>query len=233
MKNKFLKFYDILILTAIMFGNAIYTSVVLYFNSSGLENFGSIDDFTTSDNIGALKLQGALLIIAFLYLYIRRFDFSNWNIKINISSIIKGILLFIFIALVFDLYYAIVLEFYNPYDVSEVVEHSNNFLNLLKTIDYSVILYAILNGFYEEIFFLGICLAVKPEHKLLVFIYSLIIRYSFHTYQGNLSAIAIGFILGPIFYLIYSLSKNKNLFPFFVARTIADIMGLGLVYYLS
>lgn len=94
-----------------------------------------------------------------------------------------------------------------------------------------MILYSILNGFYEEIFFLGICLSVKPEERKYYFIYSLLVRYSFHTYQGNISAIAIGLLVGGIYYFLYEKMEEKNLFPFFLAHTITDILGAGIISY--
>ncbi|HDL2992820.1 TPA: CPBP family intramembrane metalloprotease, partial [Mannheimia haemolytica] len=102
---------------------------------------------------------------------------------------------------------------------------------VLREVNISTVLYAILNGFYEEIFFLGICLAVKPEYLKWAVIYSLIIRVSFHTYQGMESALGLGIWLGLIIYLLYSRSKQKNLFPFWVAHSIADILGLSLLAY--
>ena len=54
------------------------------------------------------------------------------------------------------------------------------------------IFYALLNGFYEEFFFLGLLTSVKDKYKWWVLLYSTIIRVSFHTYQGMLWALTIG-----------------------------------------
>lgn len=90
-----------------------------------------------------------------------------------------------------------------------------------------------LNGFYEEIFFLGVCLSAKLEKRMYYFIYSLVICYSFHTYQGNISALAIGFLVRGIYYFLYTRPKEKNLFPFFLAHAITDVFGAGIINYFS
>ena len=93
-------------------------------------------------------------------------------------------------------------------------------------------IYAVFNGVYEEIYFLGICLAVKPEHRKWAVPFSLLVRVSFHTYQGMFSALGIGVLFGLYFYLLYRRSKDKNLLPFFVAHMWGDIIGVGILHYL-
>lgn len=230
-KRKELKIYDILILTVILFGQAIYTSTVSLLNPVTGVTY-SVESFTASDNIYAFTFQFVLLIIALIYLKIRKFDFSVWNMKISFKAILKGILIFVFVAILFDIYYILIGYIFPTPNVEDVALTGNNFINHIKTIDYTIIVYSLLNGFYEEIFFLGICLACNSKYRIPMFIYSLIIRYSFHTYQGHISAISIGFILGTAFYFLYTKSKDKNLTPFFIAHAIGDIMGVCLLCYL-
>lgn len=229
-----LKWWDILIITIIMFGYFIYSSTLSLFYLPD-PNATQVPEFTSNANWQALILQSILLAIAFIYLYWRKFNFFQWKIKISIKSILMGISIFIGVALLFDLYFTIVYSIlpYPNLDNSVFYEYetTNLFLSKLATVDLSLVIYSILNGFYEEIFFLGICLSVEPEKRKYYFIYSLIIRYSFHTYQGNISALAIGLLVGGVYYLLYTKSKDKNLFPFFMAHTITDIFGAGLISY--
>lgn len=60
------------------------------------------------------------------------------------------------------------------------------------------IAYGLLNGFYEEFFFLGLLTSVKGKYKWLVLLFSTIVRVSFHTYQGMLWALVIGVVFGLI-----------------------------------
>lgn len=93
----------------------------------------------------------------------------------------------------------------------------------------STVLYALFNGVYEELFFLGICLTVAPKDMKWAVPFSLLVRVCFHTYQGMLAAFAIGVLFGGFLWLIYRRSKDKNLVPFFVAHAIADVIGLGIL----
>jgi hypothetical protein len=78
-----------------------------------------------------------------------------------------------------------------------------------------------ITGIYEELYFLGICLAVRKEHLKWPVPFSVLIRVSFHTYQGILSALGIGLLFGGFRYLL----------PFFIAHAVGDIFGLGILSY--
>ena len=91
--------------------------------------------------------------------------------------------------------------------------------------------YALLNGFYEEFFFLGLLSSVKEKHKWLALVYSVIIRISFHTYQGLLWALVIGLVYGLFYYFLYKYVV-KNLLPFFLMHALADMFGSSLLYLL-
>ncbi len=78
-----LKWFDILILTVILFSNAIYTSTIQYISSSNAESFEGATDFSTAQNYSGFRMQLALLLLALLYLWIRNFDFSKWKLRIT------------------------------------------------------------------------------------------------------------------------------------------------------
>lgn len=225
MKRTYLNIWDLVILTVIFFGLAIYTSTSQYFLLT--QDAVTVEEnltFSTLQNYQAFLTQFILLMIAFGYLKWRNFDFSQWHIKPSLKSLLQGAGLFIVLSLAMDLYYAVIYGF-------NVSDNSVSFLSVLREVQFSTVLYAILNGFYEEIFFLGICLVVKPNYLKWAILYSLIIRVSFHTYQGLETALGLGIWLGLIIYLFYSRSKEKNLFPFWVAHSIADVFGLSVIAY--
>lgn len=225
MKRTYLNIWDLVILTVIFFGLAIYTSTLQYFLLT--QDAVTVEEnltFSTLQNYQAFLTQFILLMIAFGYLKWRNFDFSQWHIKPSLKSLLQGAGLFIVLSLAMDLYYAVIYGF-------NVSDNSVSFLSVLREVQFSTVLYAILNGFYEEIFFLGICLVVKPNYLKWALLYSLIIRVSFHTYQGLETALGLGIWLGLIIYLFYSRSKEKNLFPFWIAHSIADVFGLSVMAY--
>ena len=209
-----------------MWGEGIYTSTVSYIAlMQGTTTVGGNLSFSAADNYGALALQAGLLLLALLYLWLRRFDFKAWTIHFDLKAAGCGILIFLAAALLLDVYFLLtdplagVLPFPGPIGAffgGETV---------------SGVIYALLNGVYEELYFLGICLAVRKEHLKWAVPFSLLIRVSFHTYQGMLSALGIGLLFGAFMYLLYRRSKDKNLLPFFIAHAIGDIFGLGILSY--
>ncbi|XWY20251.1 CPBP family intramembrane glutamic endopeptidase [Bisgaard Taxon 45] len=224
-----LKWFDIAILTLILFSYAIYTSFLHYAMPLEGNNYADITAFSAEDNVGAFIQQSLLLFLAFLYLKWRNFHFGVWNIGFSFQAIGKGIVLFIIVAVCMDLYFILLNAFLDLPYVEETLNTES--IAHFAWINFPLIPYAMLNGFYEEIFFLGICLSVNQKYLPIAFIYSLIIRFSFHTYQGMETAIGIGFVLGSVFFLLYQKSKQKALFPFFIAHAIADVFGAGLLSY--
>ena len=228
MKEKLtcLKWFDILILTLIMFGEGIYNSTLQYIaltnQTTTLEENLTFSSF---QNYQALVIQSIWLLLAFLYLVFRNFDFSVWtrHIKLEKWLAVKVISLFLISALAMDLYSLI------SYNLSPLTPSLSQ---IFPKIDLSLLLYSLLNGFYEEIFFLGVCLTFKPQYIKWTFLYSLIIRCSFHTYQGLGNALALGLLLDSIFFICYQKWKPRNLLPFFLAHALADIFGLTILTYL-
>lgn len=225
-KINHLKWFDILILTLILWGEGIYTSTISYIYL--VQDETTVEDnleFSAMDNYSAMALQAGLLLIALFYLWLRRFDFKTWKIQFVPKTVVSGILIFVAAALLFDFYsiftdpLAGVLPFPGPIGAFFGSETVSN------------VIYALLNGVYEELYFLGICLAVKKEHLKWAVPFSLLIRVSFHTYQGMLSALGIGLLFGIFMYLLYRRSKDKNLMPFFIAHSLGDIFGLGIISY--
>lgn len=222
-----LKWFDILILTIILFGDGIINSTLQYIalqnqTTTLQENL----TFSTMDNYKALAIQLVWLAIAIFYLLLRNFDFSIWKKHIFITPWVplQAVALFIFSALCLDIYHLVSYQF--------LASNTPSMFQLFPNIDLSLILYSLLNGFYEEIFFLNLCLLVNPKYAKWAFLYSLIIRCSFHTYQGLISALGLGLILGTIFYLLYQKIKPKNLLPFFLAHAVADVIGLTILSYI-
>ncbi len=226
---KELKWWDILILTIIMFSQAIYISQTAF---SKLSNPALVEslEFSTADNLGGLVLQGSLLLIALLYLRFRNFDFSQWKFKINLKTTFQAIGLFVLLALMVDLYFIGVGTFLPSLLDSGAGAESAEGLRIIEQLRWSSIIYAMLNGFYEEIFFIGMCLFVAPKNVRWVFLLSLLVRFSFHTYQGIVPAIGIS-LIGIVYYFVFEKTNRENLYPIVLSHAIADVFGLGILSY--
>ena len=221
-----LRWFDIVILSFILTGGAIINSTLQYLDMLKNPVIPYVGfEFSALENYQALAIQLVWLFLAFLYLLWRNFDFSVWLKKIRLTPWVplQALCIFLMAALVMDVFHLLSYRFAVPTIPS--------LSGIFSDLDLSLFLYSLLNGFYEEIFFLGICLAVKPEHQKWAFLYSLFIRFSFHTYQGLGAAFGIGVLMGSLFFFLYQKMKKKNLLPFFLAHSIADMIGLSILYY--
>ena len=218
---KYLKWFDIVVVTALLFGQFIYRSTELYLASLSPSATATAADTTNKTvNDGAayssnLELQLLMLALTVVYLLFRRFDFKQLPIRLSWSVLFWVPFIFAVMGILSDTVTTLSGE-YNYFDPSlfkyiNPIEALNKFLALSPF----AIGYAFLNGFYEEFFFLGLITSVKEENKWYALIFSTLVRISFHTYQGIIWAIAIGVIFGLFYYFMY---KNvvKNLLPFFL-----------------
>ncbi|WP_165992846.1 hypothetical protein [Streptococcus catagoni] len=131
-------------------------------------------------NIQAIGSQGLLFILAFFYLLIRNVDFRIFTDRIKWTKRVplQIIGFFLVSTLLMDVYTYV--SYYIPYMMTPSVS------SVFSELDITLVLYFLLNGF-----FLGICLAVKPKHIYWGCLFSLLVRISFHTYQGLGGVIAL------------------------------------------
>ncbi|NQN49388.1 CPBP family intramembrane metalloprotease [Streptococcus suis] len=235
---KDLRWFDLLILTAIIWGNSIITSTQMWIASfSATEAVdASVSSFSSSDDWWAIGNELKLLTIALIYLFIRHFDFKqlkvklHWNVLLWAPAIFLGAGLLCDLAFdVFDLFPSLTDNFtylgYFPYydwSISSVIEK-------FATLSSSRVLFSLMNGFYEEFFFLGLLLSTNKKYRPWILIFSTIVRVSFHTYQGLPSALVIGIVFGLFYYFLYT-RKNDNLLPFFLGHAFADMVGTSFFY---
>lgn len=230
-KLKCLKWWDIVILTLIFFGQAIYSSTVMFFQNNG-QVIPELTETTGSQNVYMMIVQGLTLVVAAAYLIWRKFDFKQWQFKFSPKATLTGIGMFFLLAIMVDIF----VIFFDPHSVGKIFGSSWQFLDGIKFFlsqftNLPLVAYALLNGFYEEIYFIALCTAVEAKHRTWIFLFSILIRISFHTYQGLVSALSIGIVLG-IFYYIWYRKKSRNLYPIMLSHSIADVVGLTILQYI-
>ena len=234
---KYLKWFDIVIVTALLFGQFIYRSTELYLASLSQSTTAAVTDTAskTARNGAAyssnLELQLLMLALTIAYLILRRFDFKQLPIRLSWSVLFWVPFIFAVMGILADTVTTLSGE-YNYFDPQlwkyiDLTEIFRKFIDLTPM----AILYGLLNGFYEEFFFLGLMTSVKDKYKWWALAYSTIIRISFHTYQGMLWALVIGVVYGLFYYFLYKY-KVKNLLPFFLMHALADMFGSSLMYVL-
>ena len=213
---KTLKWVDILIVTIIMFGEFIIQSTQQFLQSLQpvTEVAQQYTETTTSYSDGAayssnFTLQLILLAIALLYLVIRHYDFKQLKIRFHWSVLIWVPVLFTIVGLFGDVVTTLSGE-YNYFDPALVpFMNPQEIINKFLALSPMAIAYGLLNGFYEEFFFLGLMTSVKEEHQWKALAFSTLVRFSFHTYQGMLWAIVIGVVYGLFYYFMYKKSGEK------------------------
>ncbi|KXU56441.1 CAAX amino terminal protease family protein [Streptococcus salivarius] len=234
---KELRWFDIGMVTLIMFGQFIVRSTQLYMASlSPTISTTMTETATNTVSKGAayssnFSLQLILLSLALVYLWIRHFDFKQLPIRLKWSVLFWVPFIFAIMGLLADMVSTLsgqynyfspqVLAFISPMAV----------LNKFLALSPMAITYGLLNGFYEEFFFLGLLTSVKDKYKWWVLLFSTLVRVSFHTYQGMLWALVIGVVFGLLYYFLYKY-KVKNLLPFFLVHALADMFGSSLIYLL-
>lgn len=228
-----LQWFDVMILTIILWGESIFLSTQIWLNSlaSGETLHVSVDSFSSSDNWWAIGNELKFLTIAVIYLLIRRFDFSQLPIQFNWKAFFWVPVIFLgaglLCDLVFDLYVTVskstesvtFLSYLPYYDWS-----LSTVVGQFSSLDTSLLLFSLVNGFYEELFFLGFLLSSDSRYRPWIVAFSTLVRISFHTYQGLTSALIIGIVFGLFYYYLYT-KKMNNLLPFFLAHALADIVG--------
>lgn len=223
-KRQTLRWWDILIVTIILFGTAIDNSTYSLLYDSA-EEMAEACEYSTMDNwLGILEIL-LELFVAFVYLKIRRFDFTTIRYQVTAKGTLLALGVYLLISIGMDLN---TILFYGWEEATWYVG-SLGILEALREIDLSLLAFSFINGIYEEVFFLGICVAVNPKYRMHFFIYSMIVRFSFHTYQGIPNAIGIGFVIGAIYYVLYRKRKDKNLYPYMLSHSLADIFGAGIL----
>lgn len=225
-----LAWFDIVILTMIFFGQAIYTSTLQYISLLQTHNHAPENlEFGTQENLDAMLFESVLLIIVFMYLLYRRFDFSQLNLKFDKTILLKTIIYIVLVGITVSVaeygYY-----FFSVEGLPKFADYTDGNGLIFEQISLSLIFFALLNGFFEELFFLGLIFCIKKPLLPYAIAFSLLVRFSFHTYQGLFSAMIIS-IFGITFLLLRL--KNKELLPFMLAHAFFDVFGLSVIWYLT
>lgn len=212
--------------------------------------------FSDADNLRTIVMELASLAVAALYLRWRQFDFRVLDFSVNRWTLPLTALLIASAGLTADvLHYASqTLDYYlagghgaleeQGVPHAEVASAAHGMAvdadgaqgsqgaagedaaQSAPRITPLLLLACALNGFYEEVFFLGLVFAARPGKLRQAIVLSLFVRYAFHTYQGLVSAFIIT-SLGPVFVLFRR--HIRSLVPFVLAHAVFDVFGLSLL----
>ncbi len=221
---------DLCALTGIMFGPAIASSSYSLLSSQD-SIAPTMPEFTAQDNWRALGLQSLQLAGATAYIKLRKIDLLPWNLRPTLRGIAIGLGLFAACGVLFDAAYTaygLFIKCEETHTEGAVKDDDASETAAPISVSPSLIAYAVLNGFYEEFFFLVLCLSLPTKSTRLLYLYSVAARTAFHTYQGLFNAALIGAGLGTVFYLAAVRCPGQRIYPFVLAHALGDIFGVGI-----
>lgn len=216
-----LTFIDLCILAGILFALPIWDSYQ-YFAQLNSENIatGSAFEYSGQAYLALVKRELLVLFLAAAYLIYRRFDFRQLPFHLNTKAVLVTLGIILFAGSLTHIFYETMMPI--PTETEQEYDLSGYF-------SLSLFLFSFVNGFYEEIYFLGLAFCSSKRWRPYILIFVLVIRVSFHTYQGVISTFGI-LLFGVILTLLRF--KIKNLLPFTIAHSFFDIFGLGLPLWL-
>ncbi|STZ63112.1 Uncharacterised protein [Moraxella lacunata] len=157
MKNKLksLHLFDVVILAIIFFGFAIYSSNMQFFELISHEQVAPETlEFNSSSNWSGILSEIVALLVAFGYLTYRKFDFKQLNFSVNRWTLPKMVLYILIAGTVASAYEALqYMALPQLYPPAEAQYGTSEHFSMWSV---SFILFALLNGFYEEVFFIGL-----------------------------------------------------------------------------
>jgi membrane protease YdiL (CAAX protease family) len=195
-------------ITAICFGWAFLSSTQAVV--SGIEGA----TFTDGNMLGLIGMEVVFGTMALLVLHLRGYALSSLYPQPSWPGIAQGIGLCIAGVLASWIVTA-------PFGTSQHEELIDALVSSAPLSPFSVTVLALVNGAYEEIFLLGFLLRGLQGYGLPVALgVSLLVRVSYHLYQGPLGALSV-LAIGLVFSLYYI--KTQSLFPVVFAHTLVDI----------
>ncbi|MDR0480081.1 MAG: CPBP family intramembrane metalloprotease [Burkholderiaceae bacterium] len=172
--------------------------------------------FTDAGFIGLMVMEAVFAAIALLILRVRKYSIFSLYPAPSLRGAGLAVLLFIaswLVSFVLVTFFATTGQPEQP--ISKMMETASVSLPTL-------VLTALVNGAYEEIFLLGFLLRGLRGYGLSVALgISLLVRVLYHLYQGPLGAVSVlGFGLVLSIYYI----RTGSLFPAVFAHVLADIV---------
>jgi membrane protease YdiL (CAAX protease family) len=169
--------------------------------------------FSESSNTWMILVEVILSLAALSYLYVRRFDISSLYQHPSLRGSLGGLALFVadwFVG-------AIAVAPFGNDQKPQIVEFSYTGISLLSTV-----LFAMVNGAFEEVFLLGVLVRGLRGFGLSVAIgIPLLVRVLYHLYQGPLGAVWV-LAFGVTFSLAYL--RYQQLWPPVLAHILWDIV---------
>lgn len=207
------KIAEVLIVLTLGFGLFIYSSTIAFLNNSDAP---TLQTYNSYDFIFIVVYEIIILTIIAYYLKHRNWSIKDFNLDFTFKMIGVAILLVVLREGLGMLFIKIIStsKIFSPETINEPsISFQTNIV--------SIVLMVIVNSIYEEVLLIGYFFKrFEKFHPAIIILISLLIRTSYHTYQGFTNLIMI-FLMALIFGLYYV--KYKKLWPLIIAHGIGNI----------
>lgn len=207
------KIAEVLIVLTLGFGLFIYSSTIAMLNNS---DASTLQTYSSYDFIFIVVYEIIILTIIAYYLKHRNWLIKDFNLDFTFRMVGVAILLVV-------LREGLGMPFIKIISTSKILspETINEPSISFQTNIVSIVLMVIVNSIYEEVLLIGYFFKrFEKFHPAIIILISLLIRASYHTYQGYTNLIMI-FLMALIFGLYYV--KYKKLWPLIIAHGIGNI----------
>jgi CAAX protease family protein len=215
---------ELLIILIIGFGFPIYTSTYSSLMLSTEPNQSWLYKFTSNDFYYTILYEAIALLIIICFLKLRGWSLNDFNLGFTYRLIFVALLL-VFISNVLKIIiYTIAELFIIETDISTKHIQYNLDANWI-----SILLILIINSLYEEIILIGYLFKRLEKYNPIIIIgLSLLIRESYHSYQGlqgMLLIIPLGLVYGYYYY------KYKKLWPIVLGHAFNNLLVFVSMHY--
>jgi len=217
--------FELFIVMILGFGLFIYSSTRGFFIVNSNYNHSWTYKFTNQGEFSVVIYETIALLIILYILKIRNWSLSDFNLEFTFKMIWIGILLIFIRNIIGSIGYKL-FELVNIVDKSTTTHVQYR----LESNWVSISLIIIINSIYEEFILIGYFFKrLEKYHPAIVIGLSLIIRLSYHTYQGWMSLFVIiptGLVFGYYYY------KYKKLWPLIIAHGFWNLIAfLGMHFH--
>jgi len=212
---------EFILVLLIGFGYATFASLALFLSSGGLQVPDQGIPVSDVSAYSTIIYELLMLWVISRILKLRDWSIKDFNVQISLRLTLAGLLLGAIYYTVYLALFSLSSSFFDIIkETAATFQINNDNLNVIAAIALSAV-----NAFFEEILVVGYVVgALKEKRGITVAInVSVLIRFSYHLYQGPLAVIGI-IPLGLLFAYVYA--RWGRLWPLIFAHGLIDAMVL-------
>jgi len=193
-------------------------------------NTGAVVNFSDIDLLQLVILELVILAILSIFLYLRNWKLSDFHFEISLNNSTFGLILFSVNYLIYYFLYMTVSTVFSEF-MQDTITISASPITTTASLP-AVIAISIINPVFEEALVVGYIVKALDKRAIpwIVITTSVVIRLSYHMYQGPIILFSI-LPMGLLFAYIYW--RWRRLWPLIVAHAVLDFTSFYFYYIVS